>query len=163
METTKHINIDGWGIDADLMNEPTYPIKKYTGEDHERSHWERPARQPATVEILKSIERPYLSAVFGTVAPPAGLSGMIRRKAFRRSESMFRHWLPLLLADRINVVEGILHDLVHGHIPRLAKERGWGALWKFKPWLLVRKIVVRLLIFAALVWLLVELWNRKEA
>src|SRR4051812_14971664 len=91
-------NIPGWGVDADPENEPTYPMKKYTGDDHERLNWQRPPQQIADVEILKSIERPNLSATFGTPNPPSGLSGMIRRLAFKFSESEYGHWLNLLLA-----------------------------------------------------------------
>jgi hypothetical protein len=32
-------NIPGWGIDADPENEPTYPMKTYTGDDHKRSNY----------------------------------------------------------------------------------------------------------------------------
>lgn len=46
--------INGWGIDADPENEPTYPIKKYTGDDHNRLLYERPPLQPVNVEILHS-------------------------------------------------------------------------------------------------------------
>ena len=48
----RHIN--GWGIDADPENEPTYPMKKYTGDDHKRIHYERPPLQPVDMEILHS-------------------------------------------------------------------------------------------------------------
>ncbi|MDB4920735.1 hypothetical protein [Mucilaginibacter sp.] len=33
--------IPGWGMDADLENEPTYPMKNYTGDDHNRINYER--------------------------------------------------------------------------------------------------------------------------
>ena len=36
---------------------------------------------------------------------------MIRRFAFKYSESSYGHWLPLMLADRVNKVEGVLDDL----------------------------------------------------
>jgi hypothetical protein len=62
--------IPGWGVDADPENEPTYPMKKYTGDDHKRLNWDRPIQQPASVEVLKSNERPNLSAVIGTSTPP---------------------------------------------------------------------------------------------
>src|SRR3954469_17966736 len=80
-------DIPGWGHDADPKNNPTYPMKHYTGADHERIHYERPPQQPKNIEILKSIERPSISRVFGTSTPPKGLSGAIRRFAFRYSES----------------------------------------------------------------------------
>jgi hypothetical protein len=133
-------HIKGWGIDADPKNEPTYPIKKYTGDDHNRINWERPPLQPITVEVLKSNERPNVTAVFGTVAPPSGLSGAIRRYAFKYSESSYGHWLPLLLADRVNVVEGFIDDLKQGHVPNIFAEKGWGAEWKYNRKGLIRKV-----------------------
>jgi hypothetical protein len=74
-------------------------------------HWDRPEQQPRTVEVLHSIERPGITPVFGTSVPPSALSGWIRRLAFRRSESDMRHWMLLLLADRVNVVEGLADDV----------------------------------------------------
>lgn len=59
----------------------------------------RPEQQPVTVEVLHSNERPNITAVFGTSTPPAGLSGVIRRYAFKQRELGYGHWLPLLLAD----------------------------------------------------------------
>ncbi|MDF2438917.1 MAG: hypothetical protein K0Q95_3293 [Bacteroidota bacterium] len=146
METLKseYSHIKGWGIDNVSDDEPNYPIKTYTGDDHDRIRWKRPTLQRETVEILKSTERPTNSAVIGTTNPPRGLSGMIRRYAFKHSENEFKHWLPLLFADRIDVVEGIIEDLVHLKVPRLIKERGWYALAKHAPGLLARKIGVRL-------------------
>ncbi|HEX8464369.1 MAG TPA: hypothetical protein VF627_07105 [Abditibacterium sp.] len=116
--------IKGWGVDADPKNDPTYPMKHRNDGEHAGYSWERPAQQPADVEVLHSNERPNLTAVFGTVAPPSGLSGMLRRFAFKFSESSFAHWLPLMAADRVGVVEGIVSDLGHGHIPNLFAELG---------------------------------------
>jgi hypothetical protein len=135
-------HIKGWGIDADPRNEPTYPMKRYTGDDHNRINWERPPLQPLSVEILKSNERPNLTAVFGTSTPPSGLSGVIRRFAFRYSENEYRHWLPLLLADRVNVVEGIIDDFKKGHIPNLLAEKGMKAELRFNPKGLAKKVLV---------------------
>ncbi|MFL5763533.1 MAG: hypothetical protein ACJ77K_06275 [Bacteroidia bacterium] len=152
---TDFSKIKGWGIDTDPKNEPTYPIKHYTGDDHKRINWERPALQPVSVEVLVSTERPNVSAVYGSPNPPSGLSGVLRRNAFKYSENRLKHWLRLLIADRIDIVEGIFSDIFHGRVPRLAKERGWGALWKYAPGILIRKIIVRLLILTAVVTLIV--------
>lgn len=151
-------HIKGWGIDADPQNEPTYPIKKYTGDDHERLNWQRPVQQPATVEVLHSNERPNLTAVFGTSVPPAGLSGRLRRYAFNFSESSYGHWLPLLLADRINVIEGIIDDLKRGHIPNIFAEKGWKADWKYNRQGLIKRVMVT----AAVTTALVIYFNRKK-
>jgi len=124
-------HIKGWGIDADPKNDPTYPYKHRTNGEH--AGYIRPdiPQQPLTVEVLHSNERPNQTAVFGASVPPSGLSGIIRRYAFRFSENEYSHWLPLLLADRVNVVEGILEDLAHGHIPNIFAEKGGKADWKF--------------------------------
>jgi hypothetical protein len=139
-ENYSHIN--GWGIDADPENEPTYPIKNYTGDDHKRINWVRPPLQAQNMEVLHSNERPSLTATFGTASPPSGLSGMIRRFAFKFSESEYGHWLPLLIADRVNAVEGIIDDLRRGHVPNIFAERGWTAEWKYNRKALVKKMIV---------------------
>lgn len=127
----KYAHIKGWGIDADPENEPTYPMKHWTGVDHQRINYDRPPIQDEDVELLKSNERPTRSAVHGTSAPPSGYSGRIRRYAFNYSEGTYRHWLLLIMADRVNMVEGIVEDIRKGHIPNFVVERGWTAEWKY--------------------------------
>ena len=102
--------ITGWGADLDPANRPAVPMER-TPPRLEGVHWDVPEQQPVRVEILHSTERPGITPVFGTAVPPSGLSGVIRRRAFRRSENDLRHWLLLLAADRVNVVEGLLEDL----------------------------------------------------
>jgi hypothetical protein len=149
-----YTQINGWGVDADPRNDPTYPMKHRTNGEHEGYSWERPPQQPPTVEILRSIERPNVSAVFGTSTPPSGLSGVIRRAAFNYSESSYGHWLPLMLADRVNMVEGVLDDLARGHIPNIMAERGLKAEWRHnRPNLVGRLLVGALLTSAAIVYL----------
>lgn len=147
----KHKNKIGWGMDADPKNDPTYPIKNRTNEEHKGYTWERPTQQFVDMEILHSNERPNVTAVFGTSAPPSGLSGMIRRYAFRYSENHYGHWLPLILADRINVVEGIVDDLKKGHIPNVFAERGWNAEWKYNRKAAIGKIAVGVALTALIV------------
>jgi hypothetical protein len=139
---TDYTKIKGWGVDADPENEPTYPMKNYTGEDRGRIHWERPPLQTENVEILHSIECPYMTATFGTSSPPSGLSGAIRRFAFKYSESVYLHWLPLVIADRVNVVEGIIDDLKKGIVPNIIKEKGWYAEWKYNKKGVVQKAAI---------------------
>jgi hypothetical protein len=137
-----YAHIAGWGVDADAKNDPTYPMKKRNDGEQAGYSWERPPQQPLTVEVLHSIERPNVTAVFGTSTPPTGLSGMIRRIAFKDSESSYGHWLPLMLADRVNVVEGVLDDLKHGHVPNIFAELGWKAEWKYNRKNLLRRILI---------------------
>jgi hypothetical protein len=158
-------NIPGWGIDADLRNNPTYPMKHTTGADHQRLNYERPEQQTQTVEILKSNERPRITSVFGTSTPPTGLSGLLRRYAFRFSEGSSGHWLTLILADRVNVVEGILDDLKSGIVPNLIAERGWNAEWKYNRKGAIKSLVVGAAVTAALIALIAvkNQSNRRKA
>ncbi|MDB5119197.1 MAG: hypothetical protein JWN56_415 [Sphingobacteriales bacterium] len=152
-ESLEDINSDivGWGVDADPENDPTYPMKKRTNEEHQGYSWDRPPQQPINIEILHSNERPNVSATFGTSSPLSGVSGEIRRYAFKYSENDNRHWLGLLLADRVNVVEGIVDDLSKGHIPNYFAERGWKAGMKHHPEEIVKKILVTALVTTVVV------------
>src|SRR5690554_482458 len=85
--------IPGWGVDANPQNDPTYPYRDRSQDEGLRSDWVRPSQQPKEVEILQSIEHIRTPAVFGTATPPSGVSGMLRRLAFRWSESNWLHWL----------------------------------------------------------------------
>ncbi|MDB5013121.1 MAG: hypothetical protein JWQ25_1323 [Daejeonella sp.] len=156
-------DIPGWGVDANAENDPTYPMKKRTNEEHQGYSWVRPPQQPVNIEILHSNERPNVSAVFGTSVPPSGLSGAIRRYAFRYSESEYGHWLPLLLADRINVIEGIVDDLSKGHIPNVFAERGWKAGMKHHPQVIIKKVLVTALVTTVVVaWLFNNSSSKKS-
>jgi hypothetical protein len=146
-----YAHIKGWGVDADPENDPTYPMKHRNNGEHAGYTWERPPQQPLTVEILHSNERPNVTAVFGTSTPPSGLSGMLRRLAFNYSESSYGHWLPLMLADRVNMVEGVLDDLAHGHVPNIIEERGLRAEWQHNRPNLVGKLLVGAVITTAAV------------
>ncbi len=155
METTKeHPEIKGWGIDADPDNDPTYPMKDRMDLEHEGYAWDRPKQQPVEQEVLRSVERPNVSAVYGTSVPASGLSGWIRRLAFKESESSYGHWLPLIMADRVNVVEGIIDDVSHGHFPNIFKEKGYGARWKYdRKNLIVDLVVTTAITVGVLAWL----------
>jgi hypothetical protein len=149
-----HSQINGWGVDADPKNDPTYPMKNRNNDEHAGYSWERPQQQPIAIEVLHSNERPDVTSVFGTSTPPAGLSGAIRRFAFRYSESSYGHWLPLMLADRVGVVEGVLADLERGRVPNVFAERGWKAEWKHNRTSLIGRILVTaVLVSAAVVYL----------
>jgi hypothetical protein len=161
---SNYSHIKGWGIDADPENDPTYPMKpNRTDEEQLGRTWERPPLQPVDVEILKSVERPNLTAVFGTSTPPSGLSGMLRRVAFKYSESSYGRWLPLVLADRIGAVEGILQDLSRGHIPNIPAERGWTAEWKYNRKNFLVKVGVGVIVTGAVIALVASSKKKKKA
>ncbi|HEY0101983.1 MAG TPA: hypothetical protein VGB60_00765 [Brevundimonas sp.] len=114
----------GWGVDADPENDPTWPMRNRANDDGPGMNWTPPETQHTEVEILQSVEHVRRPAVVGQSTPPSGLSGVIRRGAFRLSESQWGHWLLLMLADRVNTVEGVVDDLMRGRAPNPLVEMG---------------------------------------
>ena len=59
-----------------------------------------------------------------------------------------------MLADRVGMVEGVLSDLGHGHLPNVFGELGWKAEWKHNRKSLVTRILVATVVIgAAASWL----------
>lgn len=143
-----HTDIQGWGVDLDPKNRPAVPME-HIPPRLQGVHWEMPVQQTASVEIFHSVERPDLTPVFGTSVPPSGISGQIRAVAFGYSENDVRHWLLLMLADRINVVEGVFDDLSHGHVPNVFAEMGGKAELKYNPGGLARKAAIATAVIGA--------------
>jgi hypothetical protein len=145
--------IQGWGADLDKANRPAVPMER-TPPRHVDPPWDAPSQQHAHVKVFHSTERPGITPVFGTSAPPSGLSGLLRGVAFRYSENDLRHWLILMAADRINVGEGLLQDLAHGHVPDIFREMGGPAEWRHNRQGFVRKAVVTTALVGVAVYLL---------
>lgn len=155
---TRHARVPGWGADLDPARRPAVPRER-TPPRLEDVPWEQPERQRSTVEVLHSSERERMTAVFGTTLPPAGVSGRLRRAAFRHSESDLRHWLLLLLADRVNMVEGIGDDLRRGHLPNLFAEAGGRAALRHDRAATLRKLA---LVGATAAGAGLYLWSRSR-
>jgi hypothetical protein len=146
-------HIQGWGADLDRKDRPGVPMERtpprfINAPEHD------PVPQEPKVEVLVSTERPGLTPLFGTVQPPSGLSGMIRRGAFKLSENDVRHWLLLILADRVNMVEGIGQDLAQGRIPNVLAEMGIKAELKHNPAGLAKKVAIGAAVIGAAVYLM---------
>jgi hypothetical protein len=92
--------IPGWGVDLDPKDRPSVPKLQYRP-DSTGARWHFPERQPEKWPRERSIEHKFLTPVFGTTCPPKGVSGLIRRAAYRKySEGRAAHWLLLIAADR---------------------------------------------------------------
>lgn len=115
--------IPGWGVDLNPKDRPAVPKEKFnpggTG-----AHWDFPERQPERWPRERSPEHKFLTPVFGTACPPKGLSGVIRRYAYRFSEGRAAHWLLLLGADRIDVLESRMKGLLTGRPDNPITESG---------------------------------------
>ncbi|WP_138443226.1 hypothetical protein [Sinomonas susongensis] len=104
--------IPGWGADLDPRDRPSVPREKYdpgaTG-----AHWDFPERQPGGESRERSLEHKFVTPVFGTSVPLKGLSGAIRRFAYKRySEGRAAHWLLLIAGDRVDAWEAHARSLV---------------------------------------------------
>lgn len=152
-------DVPGWGADLDPADRPAFP-KERTPPRLEIPHsHDLPHQQHRhDVEVFHSTERPGLTPVWGTSSPPRGMSGAIRRYAYHFSENDLRRWFILMLADRVDVGEGIFEDLAHGHVPNLWKEMGLASEWKHDRAALVKK----LLIASALAGLAIYLLRRDR-
>jgi hypothetical protein len=104
--------IPGWGVDLDPKDRPSVPKERFDP-DLNGAHWRFPERQREERPRERSIEHKFLTPVFGTSCPPKGLSGAIRKYAYRRySEGRAAHWLLLLGADRVDAVESALRSFL---------------------------------------------------
>jgi len=121
--------IKGWGSDLDLAVRPGVPNDKAPQLGYE-SLYPDIEPQVATAKVHKSTEHMRMPPVFGNVCPPKALSGLIRDHAFKFSEGQTRHWLYLVLADRVDMVEVLVSDVLRLDIPNIPKEMGMGAVLK---------------------------------
>lgn len=64
-------------------------------------------------------------------------------------QSSYAHWLPLMLADRVNAAEGILDDLRRGRVPNIFEELGWKAEWKHNRRNLARRVLGGVLVISS--------------
>ena len=133
--------IPGWGSDLDAARRPGVPRDKapHLGAEHLYPSF---PRQEPKFTIFKSTEHGQLTPVFGTSCPPSGLSGRLRAFGYRFSEGRLTRWLTLLFADRVNVVEGIVDDLAHGHIPNVPREMGLATEWRYNRQAFVTKTAI---------------------
>jgi hypothetical protein len=104
--------IPGWGADLDPKDRPSVPQERFAP-DVTGAHWDMPEQQPELLPRERSMEHKFLPPVFGTAQPLRGASGAIRRYAYARfSEGRAAHWLLLMAADRVNVVESAVPSFV---------------------------------------------------
>ena len=112
--------INGWGADLDPKKRPAVP--RELPSDVKTARGDVPAWQQPRTKIFISNEMPDLAPTFGETVPPRGLSGMLREYAFNFGEATSRHWMTLMLADRIDNWESTLLDMIKG---RYVEDKGW--------------------------------------
>ncbi|MFP5247252.1 MAG: hypothetical protein ACLGH0_11210, partial [Thermoanaerobaculia bacterium] len=102
--------VKGWGVD--LHERPMFPrefksnVKNVRGEV---KHWQIPH-----TKVHMSVEHPNLTPVFGASRPPKLLSGLLRDYAYKFGEGANRHWMTLIVADRVDMIESLIVDALRG-------------------------------------------------
>ena len=152
--------IQGWGADLDRTNRPTVPMER-TPPRLPGVHLDQPEQQRQDIEVFVSTERPAITPLFGTSMPPSGISGAIRRFSYKLTENDIRHWLLLLFADRVNVVEGLVQDVSGGKLPNVLAEMGIKADWQHNRAGLVRKAAVATAVASVAWYLLARRRDRR--
>jgi len=115
--------IPGWGVDLDPRDRPGHVKERFVAGET-GAHWEFPDRQPESYPRERTNEHKFLTPVFGTSCPPRGLSGAIRRYAYNFSEGKMAHWLLLMGADRVDVIESRVIGALTGKPDNLITESG---------------------------------------
>ncbi len=96
-------------VDATPVVRPGVP-REHRAVSDPGAHWDRPEQQPGT-PLLAASGRFEATPVFGTAQPARGLSGLVRRAAYRIPAHRAGRWVLLRIGDRIDVVE---HRLARG-------------------------------------------------
>jgi hypothetical protein len=116
--------IPGWGADLDPADRPSYPKLKYAPEST-GARWRFPERQPGAEGRERSIEHAFVTPVFGTAQPLHGVSGAVRRLAYRRfSEGRLAHWMLLIAGDRVDAWGSHLRSFASLHPDNPVTETG---------------------------------------
>jgi len=94
-------------VDAAPASRPGVPMEAEPHVDSGAS-WEEPERQLSRTPHLKRKGLPRLTPVYGTAQPPKGVSGAMRKAAYEIPEHKPSHWMLLMAADRVDVLESSL-------------------------------------------------------
>lgn len=110
METTNTVTrgpsegAHAYGVDEPRENRPGVPMEAKP-EPAEGAHWDTPPHQQSDVVHLHRKGLDQLTPVYGTAQPPHGFSGAMRRIAYKIPEHSPMHWMMLLSADRVDILE----------------------------------------------------------
>lgn len=103
-ETTPSDVSKGWGADQNPLERPGVPQESDPPEPLASAHWLEPEPQFNVTTPLVGQGR-QLTPVFSSAIPARGLSGAIRKVAYRIPDYRARRWLLLMVADRVDVIE----------------------------------------------------------
>ena len=92
--------IEGRGVDLDPQQRPGVPMELPA---HPLPGSQVPITpQHSAYPVLPHGGSQKMPPVFGTASPPKGLSGVLRKVAYHYPDHWARHWMLLLVADRVD-------------------------------------------------------------
>ena len=115
--------VAGWGVDLDPKIAPPC-LRKTSTPELTGAHWDFPERQIPRYAREKTPEHKFLTPVFGTALSARRALGVIRRYAYRFSEGRVAHWVLLMFADRIDVIESRIKSFFSGRPDNIFAESG---------------------------------------
>jgi hypothetical protein len=133
--------IKGWGSDLDPSVRPGVPMDKAPDIGIETLYPDFPQQIPRH-KVFKSTEHAKLTPVFGSACPPRGLSGVIRDVAYGFSEGRLTHWLLLVFADRVDMIEELCLDVLQLRGPNVIAEMGLKSELKYNQKSLIKKAAI---------------------
>lgn len=96
-------DIESRRVDLDPRQRPGVPMEQ---PPHPRAGAQMPIEpQKSDYPVLKHSGRQQMPPVYGTAVPPKGLSGVLRKLAYSYPDHLARHWMMLLMADRVDAWE----------------------------------------------------------
>ena len=101
----EHANEPVYGADLSRSERPGVPMETEPRAITATVHWSDPERQRPDRRVTKRVELRQLTPVFSSANPPRGFSGVLRRAAYRIPETRPKHFMMLMLADRVDVLE----------------------------------------------------------
>lgn len=90
--------------DRNPQDRPGVPQESDPPQPLGNAHWLKPDQQVSAAQPVVGQGR-QLTPVYSVANPPRGLSGLVRRLAYRVPDYRPKRWLLLVLADRIDVLE----------------------------------------------------------
>ena len=120
-------DIPGYGVDADPSRRPGVPQYQKPLRPHPNAKYPPPVQESEVKQLMHGRPHKDYPPVWGTAQPPSGVAGAIRKLAYSWPDHRPKHWVALLFADRVDVLE---HRLKKA-FPFLAAAGGAIALGSF--------------------------------
>jgi len=111
--TQARTQVPGWGVDARPEDRPGVPHELEPPRPLADADPGLAVRQTSEPRPLVDPSR-SLTPVYSAATPPRGLSGLMRRAAYRYPTYRARRWMLLMLSDRVDALEHNAGKLLGG-------------------------------------------------